>query len=681
MKKFKWNISGFMRAFWLTALLFLLVGLGTIGSFQSTGGSFELVKGASVVFTLTARETKEGETAQETLKNIYINVGTPYGELGKTTKLRMRKTSSSESSSDPYWSDLRLGTVEIANLYYELEETGENKEENKNNVLTDCNFNWIAPYDVVGNDSPWQISTYRYEISVTEGNLRINEVVFVGNDGKVIPAKISKGLSHDIGDGKEAEKLLDCQTVPSLAQSSYFRYGREEAVTLMTISEMRAGGVFTNSDTYHADTVYNAFGLDLLALGTLIFGMSPFGLRVFPMLASFGILVFGGLTILKLTKSEKAAFFFAVLYALAGLPLAFGHLGTPLTLGVFFFTAALYFLVRFYTGGIRKATRSGGIPLLAAGVFAAASIAVHGAFTVPCVALVGLFAAGMVRQQTAKKYYLEKAEFAPVIEPVSLEGENGSAVLASSPKQEMKRLPEAEAEIAKEKVAREYRYKNALAPAFFFLGLIVGAFILHLIGIAPMYYVYVKIYDNPANPSMSLIQMMWKGYAGGFIGTAPHGVSSAWSLSAVLFKGSGAFHAVTAAIVNPVALVLGACGMGYAVARVIAFCIAAKKGEAQSLASEARTYIVLLSLLAVSLITAAFAKNAQGFVFLAHASAYLMAGCMAGCAAKSVLGEMSARAQKITLITGGVLLLIAFLLLFCYLVSIPLPEVLTKFFD
>lgn len=677
MKKFKWNLPLFMKAFWLTAFAFLLVGLGTIGSFQSTGGSFELVDGASVVFTLTAREPKEGEkNPQDTLKNIYINVGTPYSEIGKTTKLKMRKTSSSDTSSDPYWSDTRLGTVELANLYYELgdmSEDGDKKDDKKSDVISDCTFNWIAPYNVVGNESPWNISTYKYEISVTGGNLLINEVVFVGNDDRVIPAKINTGLSSlDRESLKRAEKLLDSQAVPSLSQSSYFRYGREEAYSLMTIAEMRQGSRYTNKDIYHADAVYNAFGMDLLALGALIFGMSPFGLRVFPMLASFGILVFGGLCVLLLTKSDKAAFFFSVIYALAGIPLALGHLGTPLTIGVFFFTAALWFLLKFYTKGIRKATRLSGVPLLVAGLFAGASIAVHGAFTVPCVALVGLFAAGMVRQQVAKKYYLKKAEYAPAAElAASAEGE------APAPAPAPVLLSGEEREIAQEKVRREYRYKNALAPAFFFLGLIVGAFVLHLIGIIPIYYTYVKVYDNPANPSLGLLSLMWKGYAGGFVGSNAFAASSSpWSLAAVLYKGGGTLYAVTAAIVNPLALVLGAAGVGYAVARIVSFILAVKKGAGEALAGEMRTYTVFLALLVVFLITAAFAKSAQGFVFAAHVAAYLTAGC----AVKSLAEKFGKKWEKTQLIVCGVLLAVAFLLILCFLVSIPLPNALTKLF-
>ena len=70
------RLSAFARAFVILALVFFVVGMGTLGSVQSTGESYELKKGASVVFRL---EKQEGQTS---LKYLYLNIGTIYNEIG-----------------------------------------------------------------------------------------------------------------------------------------------------------------------------------------------------------------------------------------------------------------------------------------------------------------------------------------------------------------------------------------------------------------------------------------------------------------------------------------------------------------------------------------------------------------------------------------------------------------------
>lgn len=92
MKNFtqKWRkATGFSFAFFLIALLFLLVGFGTLGSVRSFGRSYELqskktadAKEPCIVFHLTAPKTKN-EDGNETdmnvrLSNVYVNLGSVY---------------------------------------------------------------------------------------------------------------------------------------------------------------------------------------------------------------------------------------------------------------------------------------------------------------------------------------------------------------------------------------------------------------------------------------------------------------------------------------------------------------------------------------------------------------------------------------------------------------------------
>lgn len=635
----------FARAFFILALVFLLAGLGTLGSVQSTGSAYELKKGASVVFYLTPAKDKKGTATQKTLKQIYINVGTAYTDIGKSVEIRMRRTSSS-SPTNPSWYTSYLGTKKIDNVFSDDEKS-----------VNGATFNWIAPYDISQSGSNSFTTYSRYELTAQTCNLLINEIVFVADDGNVVKAKIDKDFSSNVDVGK-ASAMLDRQQIPSLSQSSFFRYGEEETYSLMTISEMRMGNVYSSKNVYHADAVYNALGEDILALGTLIFGVSPFGLRVFPFLASFGVLVLGYLLVKMAAKSDKAGFAFGLLYALCGLSFGFGHLGTPFMLGVFFLVASLYACARFYFKGMNSPTLRGAVPLALSGLSAAAAVCVNSAFFLPVLGVVALFVAGMVRQNTAKNYQFYKAisETHPYrkfsVEDESVPKELRDAKLAS-----LQNVVN---------VDRDFRYKNMLAPAVFFSVLVLGTLLLALIAVIPAYFTFVKVYDNPAHPALNLFVLMGKGFAGGFVGAnALSESASAWSLFYRTFAGQGSVYAVTGAVVNVAALAVAVIAVVYAVVRIVR--LAVKKEKDKTVRAELRAFVIPFVMCVLCLVTAIFAKGGAAFVFGAYVFAFMLAS--------SSLKPLSAnpKAEKAVCITAVVLLSLCFIALVPFLFSVPLP--------
>ena len=192
-----------------------------------------------------------------------------------------------------------------------------------------------------------------------------------------------------------------------------------------------------------------------------------------------------------------------------------------------------------------------------------------------------------------------------------------------------------------------------------------------MFAVIPAYFTYVKIYDNPAAPALGLFNILWKSFVGGFVGVNEIAATSgAWSLDAVLFRGSGERYAVTAAVVNPVALTACAFGIGYAVAKTVKLILVVKnKKDAGALIKEVRGYAVAAGALALMLITAAFAKDARIFVFGAYFAGFLLAAM-----ALRALAEDFQKTGKIILITGVVLLGVCFALSVPFLFSIPVPE-------
>ncbi|MDE6676652.1 MAG: hypothetical protein K2K12_02945, partial [Clostridia bacterium] len=501
----------------------------------------------------------------------------------------------------------------------------DSERDEKTTAIENCQYNWIDPFaeklETVYKLSSWMY----YKLTAPKSNLLINEVVFVGEvlrtpnaDGTfgeiassgvpsgelvVLPAEIYSATQHNNQSAEDAKKaagaLIDSQHMPKLSQSTYHRFTKEEIYTLSSISEMKRGNIYEDGSVYHGDTVHNTFGTSLVAFGTVMFGMSPFGLRFMPMLFSFGVLVLGFFIARDMFKSDKAGFAFALLYALSGLSIGIGHLGTPLMIGVFFFLGAFYGTYRFYRHGLKK----NGVSLILGGLSGAAAICVSGAYVIPMLGICGLFAAGMLKQQRARKYYLgaaiEAAESEEALQPAAEESEA----------QEEKPLSEAQKKV--QSVAAEYRRKNTAAPVAFFASLVVGAIFLSLIFLIPTYYLAVKLFDNPASPSLNFFTLGAQFFAGGFVGV--NGSPSAWFPAYTVFTGAGETFAVTSIVINVFAFLAGLAGIAYAIWRIIALCRSGKdfhqKAEFVNLTS-------LLGGIVICLITAIFAKGAIAFLLL-----------------------------------------------------------------
>ena len=178
--------------------------------------------------------------------------------------------------------------------------------------------------------------------------------------------------------------------------------------------------------------------------------------------------------------SDKAGMIFAILFGLAGMTLSFGGLGTPLMIGVFFLLASVNLCHRFYARGMKNAGFVSALPLILSGLSAACAVCVHGAFVIPVIGVALLFAAGMVRQYRARRYYLDKAIAAAETEE------------SASAQAEEKETPSPAKRMVAE-VVSEYRYKNAAAIASFAASFVIGALVIALLAILPSYFAYVKL--------------------------------------------------------------------------------------------------------------------------------------------------------------------------------------------
>ena len=660
-KHFKTSV--FYRVTLLVALLFLAVGLAFAGSFRGTGSSFELkAKGEgdaqqpSVVFRLSdLKEETDGENASLRVSAVYVNVEAVYAAAGEGASVRIDWANSATSAFNV---SSRRAVLHVENFTPAAQTEEEATQE------TAKLFDWAA--FPVGDG--WRVSQYSYvRIIAPDHNVRIGEVVFVGEklaDGEgtgercVVPAAVYSATPL-VGESAEeaaaaAGALVDRQgSIPTAGGYRFTSYSAGERTVLATISEMRAGSAYGEGNVYEGERVYGALGVDILALGTLIFGMSPFGLRFFPMLAAFGALLAGAAFVRRMAGSDRAGLVFAVLFALAGATLALGGLGTPLMLGVFFLFLSLDLCHRFYAKGMPSAGFAHAAKLIGAGLAGACAICVNGAFVIPVAGVAALFAAGMVRQARARRYYLDKA-----IETAE-----------AAPQEERQ-----QAALQAGEVAAEYRRKHASAAASFVTSLLIGTLAVALLALLPVYYAYVKLYDDPASPALNIFTLMWKAFAGGFTGVnAGVDAGTGWELFPVLLRTDGGAHAaVWGAFVNPACLLAVLFAVVYFVGAIV---VLARRGEwGKTERKLVRVAAITAGGALVSVLSALVAADAAAFVLLAYLFAFALAAV-----GSDALMQAEGRVGKAARVTGWVLLgLLAamFALYFVFLTGLPLSSAL-----
>ena len=675
------------RIILIVALVFLVIGMSTLGSFYSAGDAYELktqgnsAETPTVIFRLTNPSTTDehGHSATQylRLKHIYVNIGAAYIAEGETTTIRAEVAASTTGSV----SNSRRFDYTFGNFVSATDEAQEDGEEYPN-----VYYSW---QDMVPADSDgWSISSYRYvRLTARDANILLNEVVLVGEvmassasnaEGTgeivVIPATIESATPL-MGETEEeaaarAAALLDSQVMPSLNSFRMNKLSDEETLSMMTIREMYTGAEYGEGNIYTGERVYGSVGEEILALGTLIFGMSPFGLRFFPMLAAAGALVCGAFLARRIAKKDAAGIIFAVLFALACAPLALGGLGTPLMIGVFFFLLSVNSCHYFYANGMRTEKFASALPLLVSGLAGALAILTHGAYLVPMVGVVALFACGMVRMRRARRVYLDKA-IAEVEAEETAPAEPAEAPAPSAPAPEEDARPAlspARRKVAA--VAAEYRNKTSIALVTFLGALVVGAFVLGLILATPMYFTWLKLFDNPASPFMNIIALAATAFAGGFTGVNPGGMgSSAWNVVYSISRVNGeAYSALYASVINFAALIAVLFAVVSAVVHLVMLCRTKEWGREERAAI--RGIVVPAVGIILALVTAIFAKDAVQFVLLA----YIFAFVLAAAEAVKLMQTSKAKLVRILCWVELALLVVMFVLLFVFTTGLPVAS-------
>ncbi len=342
----------------------------------------------SVIFELT----KNTDNGDETVGDIWLNLGTTSGKT--------------EASFNVGYS---LSTASSANNSYFTSSGGGDKTVT---VDTDNANGWVRLTTLTASD-------FRKYIQIsTKQEVRINEVVFLNQDGKVIKAEVkyagpnanktgtpsptltSKIYAYRV---KAAAALLDEQdkfdyscVKDGVYNAKYSALTQREAVTLESVLNILHGGTFVD------DTV-NPFGLQLISVGVAIFGGNVLGLRIIPALFSVATILLIFFIGRKLFDCDYSGLIFAALYAVSGFALSLAGFGGVDAIFVFFALLSIAFMYKFYDKVLsRKTGLKYYLPLIASGISFAFALSVKMQAVFVLVALIVLFVLALIKQNKLK---------------------------------------------------------------------------------------------------------------------------------------------------------------------------------------------------------------------------------------------------------------------------------------
>ena len=533
-KEFFSRFTKFGWAALALTLVFLLVGASTVGGASSFGKSYRGAADSSVVFYL------EYPDKNAPLDDIYVNIGAVYAEPGSDVKLEFRRATTSGSYTNSKFTTSALGGFTVGNIWSE-----------SGNGVSGANYNWVAAFTDI-NDSFTMTTSYRLIRMTFPCDMVVNEVMFVDTNGSVIPAYVRvedvqpifanqsdwatyRDLFSTDARRPDAVNLVDGHGA-FIGKTSYSNFTQDEIYTLMQISSIRMGD-FTTDGVFTADTENGPLAVLFPLLGTLLFGNSPFGLRIFSVLFTAALVALAYFFGKKLFGSGGFGFLLACLVAGGGLALTVGRLGLSLPVIAFFAALSFFFMYRFFSEGMdaEHPARSA-LNVLLSGLMFALAFAADPKCVFLLFGLVALFVVGAVRY--AKAYAAEKA---------ALRREMSDKNAAERSEEVMQQnIDECEEQTAY--LRSDYVYGSKLIYLFFFVSFIVGTVLFTVLAMLPSYYTYVRLYDaDPSSPSAGLFSLLFSALGSAFTSANVTQLSAANASSAfgwlIGLKGATLFSA------------------------------------------------------------------------------------------------------------------------------------------
>lgn len=535
-------------------LVFLIAGACTIGGFSSPGSAYYLPAEQYIVYYLDFREDENGDTAS--LASVYVNVGAVYTDIGDTFTLEFRHGNASGSYTNGKFSSAGMGKIALANIYQAPAEDTEGEEASAaDTAALGTNYGWVKAFDYT--EDPVSYSSYRLVRVSASCDMLLYGISFVDTQGEVIPAYTAEAdvrgffgssywpsyrdlfrandRSSAYGALGEPAALTD-GAAPAAGDTAYSQFTQEEKYTLLQMDNIRLGSIVADG-TYNASTDFGPLAALLPMLGTLVFGVCPFGLRIVPLLCTAGLIAVLYFFGKELLRRPGWGFLTAALTAFGGLALTVGRLGlayAPIALCV---VAAYWCMFRFFRRGVSAAKpAASACNVLASGLCFALAMALDPKCIFALLGLAGLFAAGMVRQKRKDAAALAKVRAA------AAEGEEAAQSASGAPQGHVSDTAQSYA------LDTAQSYARRLAWLFAVLGFIAATVAFIALALLPQYFTYMQLYEaDPSAPSLGFFTLLFRALGDAFAVSDVTALSAANAASCfgwlIGFKGATLFSA------------------------------------------------------------------------------------------------------------------------------------------
>ena len=538
-------------------LVFLIAGACTIGGFSSPGSAYYLPAEQYIVYYLDFQEDENGDTAS--LASVYVNVGAVYTDIGDTFTLEFRHGNASGSYTNGKFSSAGMGKITLANIYQAPAEDTEGEEAADTAAALGTNYGWVKAFDYT--EDPVSYSSYRLVRVAASCDMLLYGISFVDTQGKVIPAYTAEAdvrgffgssywpsyrdlfrandRSSAYGALGEPAALTD-GTAPAAGDIAYSQFTQDEKYTLLQIDNIRLGSIVADG-TYNASTDFGPLAALLPMLGTLIFGVCPFGLRIVPLLCTAGLLAVLYFFGKELFRRPGWGFLTAALTAFGGLALTVGRLGLAYAPIALCAVAAYWCMFRFFRRGVSAAKpAAGACSVLASGLCFALAMALDPKCIFALLGLAGLFAAGMVRQKRKDAAALAKVRAA------AAEGEEAAQSASGAP-QSASGAPQSDTPQSYA-LDTAQSYARRLAWLFAVLGFIAATVAFVALAFLPQYFTYMQLYEaDPSAPSLGFFTLLFRALGDAFTVSDVTALSAANAASCfgwlIGFKGATLFTA------------------------------------------------------------------------------------------------------------------------------------------
>ena len=538
-------------------LVFLIAGACTIGGFSSPGSAYYLPAEQYIVYYLDFREDENGDTAS--LASVYVNVGAVYTDIGDTFTLEFRHGNASGSYTNGKFSSAGMGKITLANIYQAPAEDTEGEESADTAAALGTNYGWVKAFDYT--EDPVSYSSYRLVRVSASCDMLLYGISFVDTQGKVIPAYTAEAdvrgffgssywpsyrdlfrandRSSAYGALGEPAALTD-GTAPAAGDIAYSQFTQDEKYTLLQIDNIRLGSIVADG-TYNASTDFGPLAALLPMLGTLVFGVCPFGLRIVPLLCTAGLLAVLYFFGKELLRRPGWGFLLAALTAFGGLALTVGRLGLAYAPIALCAVAAYWCMFRFFRRGVSAAKpAAGACSVLASGLCFALAMALDPKCIFALLGLAGLFAAGMVRQKRKDAAALAKVRAA------AAEGEEAAQSASGAP-QSASGAPQSDTPQSYA-LDTAQSYARRLAWLFAVLGFIAATVAFVALAFLPQYFTYMQLYEaDPSAPSLGFFTLLFRALGDAFTVSDVTALSAANAASCfgwlIGFKGATLFTA------------------------------------------------------------------------------------------------------------------------------------------